>query len=294
MTCPARQIRSAACAGRCSRQDGATSASTARLISRHGSTAIELSGMPNQGLQNEPAGVAVPESRVRSGARPCDDGWGAGTRSGGAAGQRLLRHAEGRGHVSPVRQSTDIPRNCGLPHAPPSVECLQHNLGCAQSSTERPPWTPPYVHPTDPEGGKTSFPRSPGPDRARRIPRSISSSPSSAPWAGKDIASSRGSTTSETPTSSLTTLMQRRSLLGEAAIPLEPEELAALTQVARLGQSAAEPALCGHALQCSLASADHAQPELHLTGRADILLVVEPVVLTPLRRRSDMVWTYDV
>ena len=68
-------------------------------------------------------------------------------------------------------------------------------------------------------------------------------------------------------------------------ISLEREELATLAEAARLNWAKVEPAIFGTLFERSLDPNSRAKLGAHYTGRADILRVVEPVVMTPLRRR---------
>ena len=70
-----------------------------------------------------------------------------------------------------------------------------------------------------------------------------------------------------------------------AVVPLTPEEIATLAEAAQLDWASIEPAIIGTLFERSLDPARRAQLGAHYTGRADIERVVEPVVMTPLRRR---------
>jgi hypothetical protein len=72
-------------------------------------------------------------------------------------------------------------------------------------------------------------------------------------------------------------------------LPLESGELATLADAAKLDWSSVEPAIFGTLFERSLDPASRAKLGAHYTGKADILRVVEPVVITPLRRRWDEV-----
>ena len=67
-------------------------------------------------------------------------------------------------------------------------------------------------------------------------------------------------------------------------IPLEQAELATLAEAARLDWCGVEPAIFGTLFERSLDPGSRAKLGAHYTGRPDILRVVEPVVMTPLRR----------
>ena len=83
---------------------------------------------------------------------------------------------------------------------------------------------------------------------------------------------------------------QRRPLPRRSApIQLAPAELATLAEAAKLDWSSVEPAIFGTLFERSLDPASRAKLGAHYTGQADILRVVEPVVMTPLRRRWDEV-----
>src|SRR5690606_33572496 len=71
--------------------------------------------------------------------------------------------------------------------------------------------------------------------------------------------------------------------------PLTSDELAELVEAAKLDWSSIEPAIIGTLFERSLDPAKRSQLGAHYTGRADIERVVEPVVMTPLRRRWDEV-----
>ena len=70
-------------------------------------------------------------------------------------------------------------------------------------------------------------------------------------------------------------------------LPLTGKDLAELAEAAKLDWSAVEPAIFGTLFERSLDPSKRAQLGAHYTGKEDILRVVEPVVMTPLRRR----WT---
>jgi type II restriction/modification system DNA methylase subunit YeeA len=68
-------------------------------------------------------------------------------------------------------------------------------------------------------------------------------------------------------------------------VALTADELAELASAAELDWSSIEPAIIGTLFERSLDPASRAQLGAHYTGRADILRVVEPVLMAPLRRR---------
>jgi type II restriction/modification system DNA methylase subunit YeeA len=70
-------------------------------------------------------------------------------------------------------------------------------------------------------------------------------------------------------------------------IPLTVGELTELAQAAKLDWGNVEPAIFGTLFERSLDPQSRAQLGAHYTGKQDILRVVEPVVMTPLRRRWD-------
>lgn len=72
-------------------------------------------------------------------------------------------------------------------------------------------------------------------------------------------------------------------------VELTGPELAELAKAATLDWSGVEPAIFGTLFERSLDPAKRAQLGAHYTGRDDILRVVDPVVMTPLRRRWDEV-----
>ncbi len=73
--------------------------------------------------------------------------------------------------------------------------------------------------------------------------------------------------------------------LAEATPDLTAADLEVLHQAARLDWSNIEPAIFGTLFERSLDPNKRAQLGAHYTSRADILLIVEPVLMTPLRRR---------
>ena len=73
------------------------------------------------------------------------------------------------------------------------------------------------------------------------------------------------------------------------AFPLEATEIRSMAQAARLDWSSIEPAIFGTLFERSLDPARRAQLGAHYTSRTDIERVVEPVVMTPLRREWEAV-----
>ena len=73
------------------------------------------------------------------------------------------------------------------------------------------------------------------------------------------------------------------------ALELTPEEVGVLDAASDLDWSQVEPAIFGTLFERSLDPGQRSQLGAHYTGRADILRVVEPVVMQPLRRRWDEV-----
>jgi len=68
-------------------------------------------------------------------------------------------------------------------------------------------------------------------------------------------------------------------------LPLTSDDLAILVRAAALDWASIEPAIFGTLFERSLDPAKRAQLGAHYTSRADILLIVEPVLMAPLRRR---------
>ena len=67
-------------------------------------------------------------------------------------------------------------------------------------------------------------------------------------------------------------------------MPLTGEELKVLAEAARLDWGSVEPAIFGTLFERSLDPAQRARLGAHYTSREDILAVVEPVLMAPLRR----------
>lgn len=73
------------------------------------------------------------------------------------------------------------------------------------------------------------------------------------------------------------------------ALPLGRDGLEILARVARLDWSSIEPSIFGTLFERGLDPGKRAQLGAHYTSRDDILLMVEPVLMQPLRRRWDEV-----
>jgi len=71
---------------------------------------------------------------------------------------------------------------------------------------------------------------------------------------------------------------------NDTVIPLGSEALAILQKVSKLDWSSIEPAILGTLFERSLDPNKRSQLGAHYTSKDDILLVVEPVVMQPLRR----------
>ncbi len=74
---------------------------------------------------------------------------------------------------------------------------------------------------------------------------------------------------------------------NNTALPLDSDGMAILERVSALDWSSIEPSIFGTLFERSLDSSKRAQLGAHYTSRDDILLIVEPVLMLPLRRR----WT---
>ena len=70
-----------------------------------------------------------------------------------------------------------------------------------------------------------------------------------------------------------------------ATLPLDMDGMHILADVSRLNWASIEPSIFGTLFERSLDPGKRAQLGAHYTSRADILLLVEPVLMTPLRRR---------
>jgi len=83
-------------------------------------------------------------------------------------------------------------------------------------------------------------------------------------------------------------------LFADDAVPGAPwaltrDDLAVLQRACRLNWASVEPAIFGTLFERSLDPAKRAQLGTHYTSRADILLIVEPVLMAPLRREWETV-----
>src|SRR5215216_5111191 len=72
-------------------------------------------------------------------------------------------------------------------------------------------------------------------------------------------------------------------------LPLTGDDLGGLADASALDWGAVEPAIFGTLFERSLDPSKRSQLGAHYTGRHDIERVVEPVVMTPLRRRWESV-----
>ncbi len=71
----------------------------------------------------------------------------------------------------------------------------------------------------------------------------------------------------------------------DAALDLDSDGLAILAEVSTLDWSAIQPSIFGTLFERGLDPAKRSQLGAHYTGEEDILLIVEPVLMAPLRRR---------
>ena len=71
---------------------------------------------------------------------------------------------------------------------------------------------------------------------------------------------------------------------NDEVLPLNADELIFLAEAAKLDWSKVEPAIFGTLFERSLDPAKRSALGLHYTSRDDILLIVEPVLMAPLRR----------
>ena len=71
---------------------------------------------------------------------------------------------------------------------------------------------------------------------------------------------------------------------GRSALPLEKADIERLLEAARLDWDEVEPAIFGTLFERSLDPAKRSQLGAHYTSREDILRIVEPVILGPLRK----------
>jgi type II restriction/modification system DNA methylase subunit YeeA len=72
-------------------------------------------------------------------------------------------------------------------------------------------------------------------------------------------------------------------------LPIDSDAVTILQRVAALDWSSIEPSILGTLFERSLDPAKRAQLGAHYTSREDILLIVEPVLMAPLRRRWEAV-----
>ena len=71
----------------------------------------------------------------------------------------------------------------------------------------------------------------------------------------------------------------------DAALDLDSDGLAILAEVSSLDWSAIQPSIFGTLFERGLDPAKRSQLGAHYTSEEDILLIVEPVLMAPLRRR---------
>lgn len=72
---------------------------------------------------------------------------------------------------------------------------------------------------------------------------------------------------------------------GGEALHLEPEDIRILLEAARLDWGSVEPAIFGTLFERSMDPSQRARLGAHYTSREDILTIVEPVLMAPLRRQ---------
>ncbi len=77
----------------------------------------------------------------------------------------------------------------------------------------------------------------------------------------------------------------------ESVLELDSEGIEILIQVSKLDWSSIEPSILGTLFERSLDPDKRAQIGAHYTSKEDILLIVEPVLMAPLRRRWEKVQT---
>jgi hypothetical protein len=77
----------------------------------------------------------------------------------------------------------------------------------------------------------------------------------------------------------------------DTVFDLTADDLAVLSRASQLDWSSVEPAIFGTLFERSLDPSKRAQLGAHYTSRDDILMVVEPVLMAPLRRRWAAVQT---
>ncbi|MBM3476390.1 MAG: class I SAM-dependent DNA methyltransferase, partial [Armatimonadetes bacterium] len=75
----------------------------------------------------------------------------------------------------------------------------------------------------------------------------------------------------------------------EETVPLQPDELRVLTAVSRLDWSGIDPAIFGTLFERSLDPKRRAQLGAHYTSKDDILDIIEPVLMAPLREEWEQV-----
>ena len=76
-------------------------------------------------------------------------------------------------------------------------------------------------------------------------------------------------------------------------LPLAPDELGLLRAAARLDWSSIEPTILGTLFECAIDPARRSRLGAHYTDRAAILSIIEPVVMTPLRREFAAVQAFS-
>lgn len=74
---------------------------------------------------------------------------------------------------------------------------------------------------------------------------------------------------------------------SDAAVDLDRDDLTVLTRIASMDWASIEPSIFGTLFERSLDPSKRSQLGAHFTSREDILLIVEPVLMAPLRRE----WT---
>ena len=72
---------------------------------------------------------------------------------------------------------------------------------------------------------------------------------------------------------------------NDTVLPLDSDGMAILARVSRLDWSSMEPSILGTLFERSLDPSKRSQLGAHYTSREDILLIVEPVLMAPLRRK---------
>lgn len=77
--------------------------------------------------------------------------------------------------------------------------------------------------------------------------------------------------------------------VGDEVLPLNADEVQFLSEAARLDWASVEPAIFGTLFERSLDPRKRSQLGAHYTSRDDILLIVEPVLMAPLRREWEQV-----